>query len=105
VPDLVHASLDLLLDDAHGVWHLANPGPVSWAELLRRAAAGLRYDSTLVEGVPARSLIHPAWRPSYSALGSVRGERMPTLDDALERFAYAVGERHASALVERAVGS
>ena len=33
VPDLVHATLDLLLDDARGIWHLANPGAVTWSEL------------------------------------------------------------------------
>ena len=27
VPDLVHASLDLLIDGEHGLWHLANEAP------------------------------------------------------------------------------
>ena len=38
VPDLVHANLDLLLDDARGIWHLANPGAVTWSELALIAA-------------------------------------------------------------------
>ncbi|WP_206367607.1 family 1 glycosylhydrolase [Sphingomonas piscis] len=33
VPDLVHASLDLLLDGEKGIWHLTNKGAVSWHDL------------------------------------------------------------------------
>ena len=38
VPDLVHACLDLLIDGESGIWHLANAGDVSWAELAAEAA-------------------------------------------------------------------
>lgn len=38
VRDLVNASLDLLIDGASGIWHLANDGDVSWSELARKAA-------------------------------------------------------------------
>ena len=30
VPDLVNRALDLLIDGAAGVWHLANAGALSW---------------------------------------------------------------------------
>jgi dTDP-4-dehydrorhamnose reductase len=33
VPDLVNTALDLLLDEAAGVWHVANAGACTWAEL------------------------------------------------------------------------
>ncbi|MGI4881446.1 MAG: hypothetical protein ACRYG4_28625 [Janthinobacterium lividum] len=33
IPDLVDATLDLLIDGEVGVWHLSNPGRVSWLEL------------------------------------------------------------------------
>jgi dTDP-4-dehydrorhamnose reductase len=33
VPDLVHATLDLLLDQEKGIWHLTNQGAVSWHDL------------------------------------------------------------------------
>jgi dTDP-4-dehydrorhamnose reductase len=39
VPDLVNAALDLLIDGEQGLWHLVNDGSLSWAELVRRAAA------------------------------------------------------------------
>ncbi|MDB5119323.1 MAG: sugar nucleotide-binding protein, partial [Sphingobacteriales bacterium] len=33
VPDLVNASLNLLLDNESGIWHLSNEGVLSWADL------------------------------------------------------------------------
>src|SRR5829696_4427323 len=30
VPDLAHMTLDLLIDEEAGVWHLASPGEISW---------------------------------------------------------------------------
>jgi len=88
VPDLVHATLDLLVDGESGIWHLANRGAVSWFELARRAAAAVDLDARLVEPVPAPEL--PAARPPYSVLGSERALLLPELDDALARYAVAV---------------
>jgi len=86
VPDLVHASLDLLIDGERGVWHLANGGAVTWADFARRAAALAGLDAALVRGRPTASLKLAAARPLYSALGSERGALLPPLDDALSRF-------------------
>ncbi len=85
VPDLVNAALDLLIDGAAGVWHLANPGAVTWAELARRVAERAGLDVGRVEGVPGARLA-PARRPRFSALGSERGVLLPPLDRALDRF-------------------
>lgn len=38
VPDLVHATLDLLLDGERGIWHLANVGSISWHDLAHEIA-------------------------------------------------------------------
>src|SRR5262245_34219436 len=38
VPDLVHATLDLLIDGEHGVWHVANEGSTSMFDLARAIA-------------------------------------------------------------------
>lgn len=35
VPDLVHATLDLLLDEEKGIWHLSNEGALSWHDFAR----------------------------------------------------------------------
>lgn len=87
VPDLVHAALDLLIDCESGLWHLANEGAVTWAELARRVAEAAELDVDLIHGVPAASLGWTAQRPLYSALASERGWIMPTLEDALARYA------------------
>ncbi|HEX5817273.1 MAG TPA: sugar nucleotide-binding protein, partial [Gemmatimonadales bacterium] len=96
VRDLAHLSLDLLIDGERGLWHLANRGAVTWAELAQRAADIAGLDASLVLPVPARELGYRAERPRYSALGSERATIMPTLDDALERCLAARGARHAS---------
>ena len=44
VPDLVHATLDLLLDEEKGVWHLTNQGAISWHELACEVADRARLD-------------------------------------------------------------
>jgi dTDP-4-dehydrorhamnose reductase len=86
VPELAHACLDLLIDGESGVWHLANSGAVTWADLARRAARLAGLDERLVKGLSTRELNLAAPRPVYSALGSERGALLSPLDEALERF-------------------
>lgn len=88
VPDLVNAALDLLIDGASGIWHLANVGATSWAELGKRSANLRGYDAELVIPVASSSLGLTAPRPAYSALMSERSNGlMPPLEVALERYA------------------
>ena len=86
VPDLVQATLDLLVDGEHGIWHLANRGAVTWAGLARLAAKAASLDTRLVRAVPSTQLHLPAARPPYCALASERGRLMPALEDALARY-------------------
>jgi dTDP-4-dehydrorhamnose reductase len=86
VPDLVHATLDLLIDGECGVWHLANDGAVTWADFARRVAEAAELDARLVADVRAIELGWIAARPPRSALGSERGWIMPRLDDAVARY-------------------
>jgi dTDP-4-dehydrorhamnose reductase len=86
VVDLVHATLDLLIDEESGIWHLANRGAVSWAELARRAAALADLPADRIRARRQRELALPAARPRYSVLGSERGTLLTTLDDALTRY-------------------
>ena len=92
VPDLVNVSLDLLIDGASGIWHLANDGNVSWSELARKAAVALGYPESMVDECVTAALGLAAVRPAYRVLGTERGQRLPPLDDALRRF---VSEREA----------
>ncbi|MDB6150434.1 MAG: dTDP-4-dehydrorhamnose reductase [Chthoniobacter sp.] len=48
VPDLVHASLDLLIDRERGLWHLTNSGAPSWTELAHEIARIIGADASLV---------------------------------------------------------
>ena len=86
VPDLVHACLDLAVDREAGIWHLANGGAVTWAELARRAAAAAGIDAASLVERPAAECGFVAARPAFAALHSERGVLMPKLDDALRRF-------------------
>lgn len=81
VPDLVHATLDLLIDQASGIWHLANRGVVSWHELADRAAAEARLDRSLLTR-STRSI------PRVTALSSERGLLLPPIENALSRFVH-----------------
>jgi len=88
VPDLVNATLDLLIDGAHGLWHLANEGATSWVDFGRRAADMRGYNAELIVPVPASAFGWTALRPVYSALGTERGiGLMPSLEAAIERYA------------------
>ncbi len=86
IPDLVNASLDLLIDGERGVWHLANPGAIAWADLARMTAKLAGVEAGRVIARPMRDLGFAAPRPSYSVLGSERGVLLPSLDDAIARY-------------------
>lgn len=85
VPDLVHASLDLLIDEEKGVWHLTNQEPVSWFDFGRRVAETLDLDTRLIRAAAPQELGWRARRPAYVPLGSRHGQLLPKLDDALIR--------------------
>ena len=87
VPDLVRVCLDLLIDGEAGIWHLANVGDVTWAELAERAATRMGIATASLRRTTGAARGEVAARPSYSVLSSERALLMPTLDDALARFA------------------
>ena len=90
VPDLVDASLDLLVDGERGIWHLANDGRTTWADLARSAAALAGVSTRALRPRPADALGLAARRPRFSALASARATLMAPLDDALARYSTAV---------------
>jgi dTDP-4-dehydrorhamnose reductase len=90
VPDLVNATLDLLIDGEHGIWHLANQGEVTWHEFGRLVARAAGMSDDLVQPCSWREIWQPAVRPPYSALGSVRGSLMPSLDQGIKAFAVEI---------------
>lgn len=80
VPDLVHAALDLLLDEEKGIWHLTNQGAVSWHELAREVAGRARLDTRRIIAPDAQE------EPSDTSLTSRRGLLLRPLDSALGEF-------------------
>jgi dTDP-4-dehydrorhamnose reductase len=88
-PDLVNAALDLLIDGEKGVWHLAHPEPVTWAELAEAVAHEAGLDHALVEARPADDLGWKARRPRFAPLTSHHGSLMPSLERAIRRCVEA----------------
>ena len=86
VPDLVNATLDLMIDGETGVWHLANRGRFSWAGFAQRLAEAANLDAGLVEPVAASEFGWAAARPADVPLESERGALLPTVDSGIERF-------------------
>src|SRR6185369_9091650 len=68
VPHLVNATLDLLIDGEHGVWHLANGGAATWADFAKMVAEMGGSNRAHVRGRPNASLSLTARRPAFSAL-------------------------------------
>jgi dTDP-4-dehydrorhamnose reductase len=102
VPDLVKVALDLMIDRERGIWHLTNGDAVSWAELARRACAAAGMSADGLQEVAADAADYPAPRPAFSALGSERALLLPSLDDALRRYAHAVQEAAGGAGIRQA---
>jgi dTDP-4-dehydrorhamnose reductase len=86
VPDLCHATLDLLVDGETGTWHLTNQGRLSWYDFANRVAEGAGMDTSLVkpscEGEAA-----------VTALVSGRGAMLRPVEEALDDYLNQVRER------------
>ncbi|WP_300972985.1 family 1 glycosylhydrolase [Sphingomonas sp. LHG3406-1] len=78
VPDLVHASLDLLLDGEQGIWHLANEGSISWHGLAREIAGRT--------GLSPRKIRDSGGDKADNTLGTSRGQILRPLEAALDDF-------------------
>ncbi len=89
VPALVHAVLDLVVDGAGGVWHLANTGALTWAALARRVADADGSDASLIDAVPLAEFGLAAPRPQHVVLGSTRGMLLGPLENAICEYLAA----------------
>jgi len=85
VPDLVHATLDLLVDGEKGIWHLANQGRLSWHELAVRVAEGAGLDPSLV--LPLKGD-----EGSDTTLTSRRGIMLRPVEEAIEDYVREVAD-------------
>ncbi len=89
IPDLTNSSLDLLTDEESGIWHIANSGEVSWADLAVEVASRAKLNKDLIIATPIEELNYKAIRPLYSVLQSEKGILLPSLESALDRFFFS----------------
>jgi dTDP-4-dehydrorhamnose reductase len=86
VPDLVNVSLDLLVDNEKGIWHVTNNGQISWSGLARNVSAKAGLDTDLIDDQPSVLLNWKAPRPKFSVLKSQKGIVLPSIENALMRY-------------------
>ena len=86
VPDLVNTTLDLMIDDEKGIWHLANKGAITWSDLAFEIAHQIDADTSYIQSVSVDDMNLQAKRPKYSVLGSEKGILLPSLDNAISRY-------------------
>ena len=87
VPHLVNATLDLLIDDEYGIWHLTNNEAISWLDFAKRIADEAGLDMSLIRKLEA---VLPAKRPAYSAMQSEKSILMPSLSKAIAAYFSAI---------------
>ena len=82
VPDLVQATLDLLLDEEKGIWHLTNQGAISWHDLAKEAAEAAKLDRSLIR------LVRPSEdeEQADTSLSSNRGLLLRPFEGAIAEF-------------------
>lgn len=90
VPDLAHRSLDLLLDEETGIFHIANDAVVSWKEWAQHIALATGYDAKGSNGFTTQQQNQTPKQPTNTALRSEKGIHLPSLDHALERYLLAI---------------
>jgi dTDP-4-dehydrorhamnose reductase len=86
VPHLVNATLDLLIDEESGIWHLANRGELTWSDLAIEVANRFKLDKSLIRTVNHAEMQYIAARPLYTVLTSEKGSLLPSLESALHDY-------------------
>jgi dTDP-4-dehydrorhamnose reductase len=84
VPDLVHATLDLLLDGENGLWHLANQGSISWHGLAREIAGRTNLCPKKIRDCGGER--------SDTTLSTSRGQLLRPLEAALDDYVRTAGK-------------
>ncbi|HAH23122.1 MAG TPA: dTDP-4-dehydrorhamnose reductase, partial [Prolixibacteraceae bacterium] len=86
IPDLVNTTLDLLIDDESGIWHLSSQEEISLFDFNKLALKMADIRDENIFPVPSSQLNYPALRPKYSVLMSSHGVSLPCLQDALHSY-------------------
>lgn len=83
VPDLCHATLDLLIDGETGIRHLANPGALGWHDFARRIADGAGFDPDMIVGAEGID--------TNNALATELGTMLRPIEPAIAAYLAEVG--------------
>ena len=100
VPDLVNTTLDLLIDEAQGIWHISNQHALSWYDWAKLVTERAGYPTDRIMPVGSADLKLPARRPGFAAINSERGNLMHSFDYAIDRFVHDFRRDHHPALVK-----
>jgi dTDP-4-dehydrorhamnose reductase len=100
VPDLVNTALDLLIDEAQGIWHISNQHALSWYDWAKLVTERAGYRTDRIIPLESTDLKLPARRPGFAAINSERGNLMHSFDYAIDRFVHDFRRDHHPALVE-----
>ena len=84
VPHLVHAMLDLVIDNEQGIWHLTNNTGLSWYQFACRIAERAGFNPGHIK--PGYNLKTAAMRPPNSMLTSKKYKLLPDLNKAIEQY-------------------
>jgi dTDP-4-dehydrorhamnose reductase len=95
VPDVANESLNLLLDNESGIYHLANVGEITLADFAYKLAYMAGLDSSLIKAIPGREILQPKLLKN-NVVKSEKGMVMPLLDSALERYLIAIDNYYMS---------
>lgn len=87
VPHLAHHVLDLTIDRAKGLWHVTNGNTLSWFDFAREISAACGLEKRYIATATPEELGWVAPRPRYSGLGSNHGQTLPSLTQAITKFA------------------
>jgi dTDP-4-dehydrorhamnose reductase len=86
VPHLVDKTLDLLIDEEKGIWHLTNEGTLTWSDFAEEVALRGGYQRKNITPCLQTDMHWNAIRPAYSALQSDKGIKLPSLQHAIIQY-------------------
>ena len=86
LPHLADKCLDLLADDEKGIIHLINKGSISWYRFAFTAARLAGFDTKYIKKQNSENMKTKAPRPENSAMKSIKGDFMPSLDEGIGDF-------------------
>jgi dTDP-4-dehydrorhamnose reductase len=89
LPDLCHATLDLLVDGERGLWHLANQGRMSWYEFAVRVAQEAGCNPALIDPEDGA--------PADNSLSSRHGHQLRPVEEAIADYARVMRDALRSA--------